>query len=369
MRAGDPPAAGRCLRDHPVNGRRAIGHRSLACATEVGPSRCRAIQERQRRNGLRQMPDPGPLLAGARSDGPPTIRVLEPAPGVLAFYAGRDGSRFAAEPNWVDEGAISLGIASYALVAGDNAIVYDTGISLAWGEFVLAELRRRGVARIRVVVSHHHLDHIAGTQAFDGCEVISNQRTAVLLAHHRVAIEAGELEGPPAISPLVLPTRTFTDRESLQVGHGTDAVSVELFALNIHSDDATVLWIPAQRLLLAGDTMEDTATFVDEPHQFNAHLRDLARLRALDPLRILPNHGSPDLIAAGGYPPALIDATEEYIRYLRDTDVRAAPRSLHDVLTTLPSGRALRYFPAYESIHRHNLHVVADARSDSSTPN
>jgi cyclase len=63
----------------------------------------------------------------------PGIRVLEPAPGVLAFYAGRDGSSFAAAPNWVDEGALSLGIASYALIAGDEAIVYDTGISVGWG--------------------------------------------------------------------------------------------------------------------------------------------------------------------------------------------------------------------------------------------
>jgi cyclase len=41
------------------------------------------------------------------------LRVLEPADGVLAFYDGRvPGHRFAQGSNWVDEGAISLGIAS-----------------------------------------------------------------------------------------------------------------------------------------------------------------------------------------------------------------------------------------------------------------
>ena len=47
------------------------------------------------------------------------MRVLHPAEDVYAFYDGRvDGYRFAEGPNWVDEGAIALGIASYALVGG-----------------------------------------------------------------------------------------------------------------------------------------------------------------------------------------------------------------------------------------------------------
>jgi glyoxylase-like metal-dependent hydrolase (beta-lactamase superfamily II) len=120
------------------------------------------------------------VSAGNRRE--PVISVLEPAEGVLAFYAGRDGSRFAPEPNWVDAGAISLGLASYALIVGADALVYDTGISPAWGAFVLAELQRRGAERIRVVLSHHHLDHIAGTAPFGDVEVIANARTGDLPA-------------------------------------------------------------------------------------------------------------------------------------------------------------------------------------------
>ena len=36
------------------------------------------------------------------------MRILEPYPGILAFYDGRvDGHRFMQEPNWVDGGAIT----------------------------------------------------------------------------------------------------------------------------------------------------------------------------------------------------------------------------------------------------------------------
>jgi cyclase len=175
----------------------------------------------------------------------PAIRLLEPAAGVLGFYAGRDGSRFAAEPNWVDEGAIGLGIASYALLAGDDALVYDSGISVEWGRLVRDELERRGARRLTVVLSHWHLDHVADTEVFGDCEVLANERTAAHLARRREAIEAGELEGPPAIAPLVLPTRTFAERETLRLGSGEEEVAVELLALDIHSDDATVLWLPS----------------------------------------------------------------------------------------------------------------------------
>ena len=73
-------------------------------------------------------------------------------------------------------------------------------------------LEAGGVREITVVLSHWHLDHVAGTEAFADCEVISTARTAELLREHREAIEAGTLEGPPAISPLVLRTRTWVHR-------------------------------------------------------------------------------------------------------------------------------------------------------------
>jgi cyclase len=288
------------------------------------------------------------------------LRVLEPGPGILAFYDGRlEGYRFDAKPNWVDDGALGLGVASYAIVAGDQALVYDTGTSLAHGRVIREELGRRGVSRFTVVLSHWHLDHVAGTEAFADSPVISNERTAEHLLEKRAAIEAGTLEGPPAISPLVMATRTFAERETLTVG----ATSVELIAANIHSDDATVLWLPERRLLICGDTMEDTITYVGEPDQFDAHLRDLERLAELNPSRILPAHGDPDRIAAGGYPPELNEATRSYIRLLQrmpsEPELREVP--LRELIADSLASGSLQYFEPYEAVHRQNLETVLTA--------
>ena len=125
--------------------------------------------------------------------------------------------------------------------------------------------------KFTVVLSHWHLDHVAGTAAFADCEIIANRRTMQHLTRHKAAIEAGTHHGLPAIDPLILPTRLFDGQMQLRLGDR----EIELIELNIHSDDATVIWLPEERILLAGDTLEDTVTYVGEPENFDRHLEDL----------------------------------------------------------------------------------------------
>jgi cyclase len=294
-------------------------------------------------------------------------RVLHPAEGILAFYDGRiEGYRFSEQANWVDEGALALGIASYAVVSGDQAVVYDTHTSIEHARFVRAALEAEGVTEMTVVLSHWHLDHVAGTEAFEDCEVIASERTAELLHRNAAAIEQGELEGPPPIDPLILPKRTYSGRLELEVGE----TKVELIQVNIHSDDATVLWLPELRTLLCGDTMEDTVTYVDEPQGFDAHLRDLDELRTLEAERILPNHGDPDAIAGAGYSEGLISATERYIDVLRRIPDEPELRhlSLRELMAEPLEAGWINYFEPYEEVHRGNVATVlasADARREA----
>ena len=289
------------------------------------------------------------------------LRVLDCAPGIVAYYDGRvPGHRFAPGPNWVDDGALSLGIASYAIVDGSEALVYDTHVSVAHGAAIKADLLARGVVDITVVLSHCHLDHVAGTEAFAGCEIVANHRTAQHLATDRAAIESGCNNGMPAINPLLLPTTAFHDKTVLTIGQ----TRVELIEANIHSDDATVLWLPDQGILLAGDTVEDTVTYVGAPQDFAVHLTELDRLAALDPTCVLPNHGAPDVIAQGGYSPALLPATQRYIRWLsalrKNPD--AANVALTDVLASDLAAGTLTYFAPYEEVHRQNIVRSLQAR-------
>lgn len=289
-----------------------------------------------------------------------TMTVLEPAPGVLAFYDGRvPGVRaFAEAPNWVDDGAYALGIASYAVLDGEDALVYDTHISLAHARRIREHLETRGVRRIQVVLSHWHLDHIAGTGVFADCEIVAHACCAEEMSRRKAAIEAGTEDGLPPIAPLVLPTRTYDARTTRQVGRRT----VELRHADIHSRDETLLLLPDSGLLLAGDALEDTVTYVAEPEGLERHLADLARIARWNAGRILPNHGDPGIIAAGGYGPGLVTATARYVERLLRCPKDAALAAL-DMRTFVADELAkgwITYFEPYEAVHRANVAAVCN---------
>ena len=280
------------------------------------------------------------------------MRVLEPAPGVLGFYAGRDLT--AAPTNWLEE-ALALGLCAYALVAGERALLHDTHGSPALAAWMRAELHGRGVRRFEVVSSHWHVDHIAGNAVFQDMPITARAATRAALIAHAPALRGGD----PPVDPLVLPSRILEGDAIWELG----GRPVELRGFEIHSNDALVLFLPEDGLLLAGDTLEDPITYVDEPARLAVHLEELDRLAALPIRRILPCHGAPDVIARGGYGPELLDATRRYVeRLIRVGAGRLAPDP--DLRRFLPepfAAGAIGYFPPYEAVHRQNLAAVLAA--------
>ncbi|MEO1491669.1 MAG: MBL fold metallo-hydrolase [Pseudomonadota bacterium] len=288
-----------------------------------------------------------------------TMRLLRPAPNVLGFYDGRiDGLRLhGPQPNWLDDGGFTLGTCSYAIVSGAEALVYDTHMSLDHARWIRSALEAEGVREIRVILSHHHLDHIAGNAVFEDCEIIANAATAAAM---EAGLDDARTTDPP-IDPVVMPT-TVCDRETVVTVGG---VQVALMSFDIHSHDGLCLWLLDSRTLFAGDTLEDTCTYVAEPGRLEIHLQDLARMAELDIAAILPNHGAEARIAAGGYGSGLIGATEAYIRRLlacRDDPVLAAT-PLKDVVAEECAAGDVIYHPAYETVHTRNVEAVLSTQS------
>lgn len=300
------------------------------------------------------------------SDFAATLRIFEPSPGVYAYYDGRVPGRrlHGAAPNWRDE-AFVLGIAAYAIVDGDDALVFDSHISLDHAARMRAHVESLGARRIRLVLSHCHDDHVAGNAVFADGEIFAHELTATRLAANRATLESAD----PPIKPLVLPDRTYRDDLSLTVG----GRSVRLVHFEIHSADSTVLLLPDAGLMLAGDVVEDTVTYLSEPERTSVHIAELARLAGLSFDRVLPAHGAPEVIAAGGYDRSLVTATAGYLRRLIAAidDTALATLSLSDfVAADLAAGRVAYYAP-YEAVHRRNVaHLAAALRpsDDGSGP-
>jgi glyoxylase-like metal-dependent hydrolase (beta-lactamase superfamily II) len=279
-----------------------------------------------------------------------TLRIMQPYPGVFAYYDGRIlGKRLhGADPNWLDDGAYGLGIASYAVVDNGEALVCDTHISEEHGKFIRSHLESLGVTRIRVALTHFHNDHIAGMVAFADCAILAPKRTCELLAERRDWITSRK-----PIIRIVEPTHPFENQIAVTVGRRT----IELRQYQIHSEDHAVLWLPDDGILLAGDSLEDPATYIAEPACVVIHIAELRRLQELPIKHILPAHGDPERIANGGYDVGFIASSIDYLERLTAVGglELASTQSLREFQKVhIESGSSI-YFEPYEAVHHGNV--------------
>lgn len=285
-----------------------------------------------------------------------TLRLVRPYPNILAFYDGRiPGLRaHSPDPNWLDDGAFALGCCAYAIVEGAEALVYDTHMSIPHARLMRQALEDSGVTTIRVVLSHWHCDHIAGNAVFSDCEIIANDLTLREMRANEQRLQGGA----PGIDPVVMPTTIFQGHLRVEVG----SIPVDLLQFDIHSCDETVALLPGG-VLLAGDTLEDTVTYVSEPLRLVAHLKDLARLSGLPIRRILPSHGAFERIADGGYDPSFIRATELYVARLLEVrdNPQLATLGLRDFAADALATGGVEYFEPYEEVHARNIETLRAA--------
>ncbi len=299
---------------------------------------------------------------------PMNMRVFKINDHLLSFYDGRPAETAtpAGERNWADFGAMNVGVATYVIHRGDQALVYDTYPSTLQARWVRDYLEKIGIRHFTVVNSHWHLDHVGGNAVYADVDRISTDKTFQRLTAQKAAIEAGTEWGPPAINPLVLPNIAI----SADASYFVEDIKVELRPINIHSEDGLVVYLPKDRILLAGDTLEDTLTFITEPEQIPAHLENLQRMKRWNIDRIYPNHGNPAVISNGGYRTTLIDATLDYLHRMlaRAHDPDYLKGSMDDyVQDSVRMGWVTPWW-AYREAHQANLAVVAKAYKNRPLP-
>ncbi len=297
----------------------------------------------------------------------PPIRVTHHKPYLISFYAGREPyTRISRERNWYDDSAMALGTAMYAIHSGSEAVVYDTFASIPQAGFVRGYLERQGVRKFTVVLSHWHLDHIAGNEVFADCPIIATALTREALARHKADIEAGTVWGPPPIKPLVFPNILFDDHLQLRVGE----IDVELRRRNIHSIDGCVALLPRDKLLLAGDTLEDPLTYMIEVENLAEHVRELNEMKRWDIARILPNHGDPEAITKGGFDTTLINATIAYVTRVlgKAHDADFLQGTMEDYIGPEAAKGWIHPAEPYREVHAQNLKLVHDYWKDKPLP-
>jgi cyclase len=87
------------------------------------------------------------------------------------------------------------------------------------------------------------MDHTGGNTVYLGDDIIAPDVDRKIQTDLKEKIEAGDLFGPPGVKPLILPNITFHDRMDLYLNE----MKIELYNINIHTPDGTVVLIPSDR--------------------------------------------------------------------------------------------------------------------------
>lgn len=226
---------------------------------------------------------------------------------------------------------------------GDGLLVVDTQASPGAARALIAELVRRWTVPVRWVVNTHwHGDHVLGNaayrNAFPGVRIIGHTshpedialRTRAQVDEDLASLPAGiaraagwlaEGRGPDG-SPLAATQRANLERSlalrraQLEMLRTVELVPPDLMVADslvlagparhvhilaagpAHTRGDLVVWLPRERILAAGDLLEDAWPWVDGA-DIAGWARTLGRLASLGPATLLPAHGRPWLAPGG----------------------------------------------------------------------
>jgi glyoxylase-like metal-dependent hydrolase (beta-lactamase superfamily II) len=225
------------------------------------------------------------------------------------------------------------------IVTPAGVVVVDALASPEQGERLLRSIRR--ITRqpiVWLVLTHHHPDHHFGAIVFRraGAKVIAHPDTRVLASEGgKDALVANwtRVVGIDAMRGFEFadqPDRPVTTADTLRLG-GRSIVITHPGAGHTAGD--LMIWLPAGRVLFAGDVLvEDGVTMVVDGNSREL-LRALRAIDSLEPRVVVPGHG-----AIPRVPAELVARTRAYISRL-EADMREA------VERGVPMQRAMAALP------------------------
>ena len=176
-----------------------------------------------------------------------------------------------------DEVLEVIGEGVYALTAGgdptvgaiegdDFLVCIEARATPHMADKWLAQLREHTDKPVRyLVLTHYHAVRTLGAAAFDADVIIAHDLTRALIAERGQqdwASEAGRMprlfEGAETIPGLTWPDVTFSDTLTIPLGGARGSLELRYCGRG-HTEGDLVAWLPAQRILFAGDLVESKA--------------------------------------------------------------------------------------------------------------
>jgi glyoxylase-like metal-dependent hydrolase (beta-lactamase superfamily II) len=255
---------------------------------------------------------------------PAVISLLFLISGPSAFAGGQHGLSIKVFTSLDDQ----FWVNSVIIEGADEVMLVDAQLTRTNAERVLQEVKETKKPLSIIYITHEHADHFLGLEVFKE-------------AYPRVRIIANSLVADRINS--VYQDKIDKWKTILGSGATSQVVAIEKFDGNFitfesseievlkniqgDTDENTMLWIPGQRVLIAGDVV------VNDMHVYTAEtdskarakwLNSINRIRELEPSVVIPGHskvGAPlDASTAVDFTETYLLVFEEELKKAKDAD-------------------------------------------------
>jgi glyoxylase-like metal-dependent hydrolase (beta-lactamase superfamily II) len=225
------------------------------------------------------------------------------------------------------------------VVTREGVVAIDAQASPVDAERMLASIRTVTRQPVRwVILTHHHPDHHFGTIVFtrQGAKVIAHPDTHTLSSEGGEDAALADWSRVVGIQNLIgfeyanTPDRPVTGTDTLRLGGSTIVIR---HTAPGHTPGDLVVWLPATRVLFAGDLLieDGVSMMVDGNSRAMLAAMDSLGRRVADV--VVPGHGRLPAV-----PAELEDSTRRYVAALR--------RDMHDAVEQgVPMRQALATLP------------------------
>ena len=201
------------------------------------------------------------------------------------------------------------------IVEGDHEVLLvDAQLTRLSAEKVLQEIEETGKPLSTIYITHEHADHFLGLEvlkeAYPAVSIIATPAVVDRINQvYREKLDKWQKILGPGASSQVVEIRKY-DRGYIAF-EGSKVQIIK--GIQGDTDQNTMLWIPGERILIAGDVL------FNDIHVYTAETNTTARakwldtlkqVRELEPLVVVPGHSKPGAALDAS---AAVDFTERYL--------------------------------------------------------